>query len=159
MSLVATVRSALAALGPPGSGPHALDVSTGGQRFQAELETIDTLACAFTAFELSADALAAAPIERLKRVAESLAARLTYLLEPIRPIEVDPEQCVVQLRSSPPQKDEHWVSYYELLVRRGGRVSLVRYAKDKGQPRRVVAAQVTREVFLRLVGDFSAAAV
>ena len=42
-------------------------------------------------------------------------------------------------------------------MRRGGEIHLSRYAKQPGQPRQMIAANVTREVLLRLVGDFSAA--
>ena len=38
-------------------------------------------------------------------------ARLTYLMEPISPIEFDAEGCVVQLRSNPPQRDDDGRSY------------------------------------------------
>ena len=56
--------------------------------------------------------------EELKRLGETLASRLTYLLEPIGAVEFDPEGCVVQLRSIPPHKDDDKSSYYELLARR-----------------------------------------
>ncbi len=45
-------------------------------------------------------------------------------------------------------------AYYELLVRRGGEISLTRYRKDNGDARRQIAATVTREVLLRLANDF-----
>jgi len=107
---------------------------------------------------LRSDALASAGIERLRDVSQKLAARLTYLLEPIAPVEVDAQQCVVQLRSNPPQRDEQGTSYYELLVRQGGELSLRRWTKEPGDVRRPLAAHVTREVLLRLAGDFAAAA-
>ena len=86
-----------------------------------------------------------------------LAEKLTYLMEPINPIEFDAEGCVVQLRSAPPQRDDDGRCYYELLVRRGGEISLRRFRKDNGDARRTIAATVTREVLLRLAGDFEAA--
>ncbi len=89
-------------------------------------------------------------------MAKSLSERLTYLMEPIRPIEIDADACVAQLRSSPPQRDDDGRSYYELTVRRGGDISLVRYRKEPGTPRQQIAANVTREVLLRLVDDFEA---
>ena len=61
----------------------------------------------------------------------------------------------MQLRSNPPQRDDDGRSYYELLVRRGGEITLTRYRKENGDARRPIAANVTREVLLRLVGDFS----
>ena len=51
-------------------------------------------------------------------------------MEPIRPIELDADACVVQLRSNPPQQDDDGRSYYELLVRRGGEIALARYRKE-----------------------------
>jgi hypothetical protein len=93
----------------------------------------------------------------VKQVAERLAKQLTYLLEPIRPIETDAEQCVVQMRSSPPRRDEDRSTYYELQVRKGGALSLCRYEKAPGDVRRPIAMQLTREVFRRLLEDFAAA--
>ena len=87
---------------------------------------------------------------------KALAAKLTYLMEPISPIEIDAHGCLVQLRSNPPQRDDDGRSYYELLVRRGGEITLARYRKENGDARRPIAATVTREVLVRLVGDFCA---
>ena len=91
----------------------------------------------------------------LKIKAEQLSARLTYLLEPISPIEIDSQGCVVQLRSNPPQKETDCTSYYELLLSRGGEISLCRYTRAVGQERKPIPAQVTREVLVRLAGDLS----
>ena len=82
--------------------------------------------------------------------------QLSYLLESISPIEVDDEACIVQMRSSPPQKDDDGTRYYELVVARG-ELSLCRYSRAPGQSPSVVEAHVTREVFERLVEDFAAA--
>jgi hypothetical protein len=158
MNLKSRAAEALKSLGNHLPQPTTIDCSDGSQRLRCELLALDSLACSFERFELESPALAAANMDRLKSVAEALSRRLTYLLEPISPIEVDQQQCVVQLRSNPPQKDENGSSYYELLVQRGGRLSLSRWAKEPGQVRRTVPAHVTREVFLRLVADFAAAA-
>ena len=158
MTLIDNIRTALAATPAFAQGTQTLAAEHAGQRFCCELTALDTLGCAFERFELRSDALADAGIDRLRAVSQNLSARLTYLLEPISPIEVDAEQCVVQMRSNPPQRDEHSTSYYELLVRKGGELSLRRWKKDSGDVRQPLAAQVTREVLLRLAGDFSAAA-
>ena len=159
MALIDQVQAALAGLASPTQVPQQLSVQDADKSFHCQLTGLDSLGCAFTEFELTIGKLSAAPIDQLKRVAEALSARLTYLLEPIRPIEVDPDQCVVQMRSSPPQKDDNGTSYYELLVARGGRLSLSRYSRPVGQSEReAVSAHVTREVFLRLVRDFAAVA-
>jgi hypothetical protein len=137
--------------------PHRLQCATSGERLQAEIVALDTLACAFNFLGVEMVALATAPVETLKGVADQLSRRLTYLLEPITSVEIDADQCAVQLRSNPPQKDDNGTSYYELLVKKGGLISLCRYKKQPGEVRRFVPAHVTREVFLRLVDDFSKA--
>ena len=115
--------------------PTPLTVESGGQKLACEIVALDTLACAFQCFRLESAALATAPLTKLKHVAEDLSRRLTYLLEPITPVELDADQCVVQLRSNPPQKDDNSTTYYELLVKQGGRLSLDRYTKERaGEP-------------------------
>jgi hypothetical protein len=158
MTLKSQAQTALSGLAPFSSGRHILDLNESGQQLTADLIALDGLALAFDHVTLTSAALAVAPIEKLKTVADALSKRLTYLLEPIIPIEVDADQCVVQLRSNPPQRDDNGTRYYELLVRRGGELSLRRFQKQPGGTRESITAHVTREVFLRLVDDFSAAA-
>ena len=154
MALQEQARAAL----QTAAGPFRLSIEDAPQRLDCELTAVESLACAFSSFELSTSALADATPERLKRLGEKLSARLTYLLEPISPIEIDRERCVVQLRSNPPERDADRTSYYELVVERGGALSLCRYAKAPGDVRQTVPVNVTREVFLRLIGDFSSVA-
>jgi hypothetical protein len=105
---------------------------------------------------LRCDKLAAMSTDGLKQVAANLSKRLTYLLEPISPIETDAEGCTVQMRSNPPHKDTDRTSYYELLVSRAGELSLCRYTRVAKGQRQAIPAQLTREVLVRLAGDFSA---
>ncbi len=158
MTLKTQTQNILSSLASFTSGKHALDLSESGQRLSADLVALDGLALAFDHVTLSSDALTTAPIEKLRTVADALSRRLTYLLEPISPIEVDADQCVVQMRSNPPQRDDNGTRYYELLVRRGGELSLRRFQKQPGGTREAISAHVTHEVFLRLVGDFGEAA-
>lgn len=152
------VRDELAAVGSLIAGQHQLRCQEGDQHLSVELTALDSLACAFERMSFSSGRLAGAPVDRLKRVAETLSAKINYLLEPMQPIEVDPEQCTVQLRSVPPQKDDDRTTYYELLVQRTGEISLMRYQHTAGQGRTITPAQVTREVLGRLVEDFASAA-
>jgi hypothetical protein len=156
MSLQSQAKLALTNLVSFASGSQSLSASEGGVRLDADLVALDALALAFDHVTVTRDALAAAPIEQLKKLADTLSKRLTYLLEPISPVEVDADQCVIQMRSSPPQRDDNGTRYYELLVRRGGQFSLRRFEKQPGNVRQPIPAQVTREVFLRLVDDFAA---
>jgi len=157
-NLKTKAQTALEQIGSHADIPCRLECETNGQRLQAEIVALDTLACAFQYLGVELNSLAAAPVTTLKQVAEQLSRRLTYLLEPITAVEIDAEQCAIQLRSNPPQKDDNGASYYELLVKKGGLVSLSRYKKEPREARRLIPAQVTREVFLRLVDDFSKAA-
>lgn len=150
-----TQLSTLAAFAGPG---QTIDVSEGDLRLSCDLESLDRTGCEFTRLSVSTLQLAGAATDRLQKIAADLSARLTYLLEPISPVEVDHEQCVIQMRSNPPQKNDDGTTYYELLVRAGGQLSLCRFTKAIGNVRQNVPAQVTREVLLRLAGDFEAAA-
>lgn len=158
MTLQVQVQQALAGLLSFSSGEEQLDIVEAGQRLHCRLVALDSMACAFGELTLHADRLAGMKSDHLKQVAEHLSAKLTYLLEPISPIETDATGCVVQMRSNPPQKDADRTSYYELLVAHTGTLSLTRYTRPTGQSRQIIPAQVTREVFARLVGDLSAAA-
>jgi hypothetical protein len=158
MNLKDQARASLAGLAPFAHGTHLLEATDGRQHLRVELLTLDRLACAMDEFVLQSDSLRGAKADRLKRVAEKLSSSLTYLLEPISPIEIDAHGCTVQMRSNPPQKEADRTSYYELLVRDSGELSLCRYLRPAGQDRTRIPAEVTREVLLRLVGDFAAAA-
>lgn len=137
-------------------GAATVDVSAGCRRLTCDLDERNSLAVAFQLLRVATSELADASSDRLERMAKSLSARLTYLMEPIRPIEIDADACVAQLRSSPPQQDDDGRSYYELTVRRGGEIALARYRKEPGTPRQQIAAHVTRQVLLRLADDFEA---
>ena len=138
--------------------PQTISVQDGPRRLTCEVTALDSLGCSFASLVLATDRLASATAEQLRRIADDLSRRVNYLLEPIAPVEIDAEQCVVQMRSSPPQKNEGQSTYYELLVRRGGELSLRRYTKQGAGQRTVVPATVTCEVLLRLIADFEAAA-
>ena len=136
--------------------PATVAVNDSPRQLTCEIVESNSLAVSFNQLHLATDELASAGATELERIGKALAARLTYLMEPIAPIEIDAAACVVQLRSNPPQRDDDGRSYYELIVRRGGEIALMRYRKTNGDARQQITATVTREVVLRLVGDFCA---
>ena len=140
------------------SGSQTLRADLDNGRLEVEISAIDQLGCTFERFAFQADQLAHATLDQLRSIAEALSKRLTYLLESISPIEIDDEACVVQMRSQPPHHDDDGTRYYELVVARG-ELTLRRYARIAGQPREVISAHVTREVFERLGKDFSEAVI
>ena len=138
------------------TGQCTLAASDTGGTVSCELVALDGIGCAFDQLTYHTSRLADASLDQLRALSEDLSRRLCYLLEPIRPLEIDIDRCQIQMRSNPPQKDENGNSYYELLVEKGGQISLCRYQKAPGQPRQNVPAYVTREVLLRLASDFAA---
>jgi hypothetical protein len=143
-------------LGKQSGGTVTVVVESGPRKLTSEIVEHNSLAVSFNRLQLVTTELASFTATELERIGKALSARLTYLMEPIAPIEIDAAECVVQLRSNPPQKDDDGRTYYELLVRRGGEITLTRYRKEPASARQQVTATVTREVLLRLVGDFNA---
>src|SRR3954451_8334009 len=140
-----------------GSGGAAvLTAEDAPRRITCDVTERNPLAVSFNELRLTTAELADSDVMQLERIGKVLSERLTYLMEPIAPIEIDAAACVVQLRSNPPQRDDDGRSYYELIVRRGGDITLARYRKENGGARRAIAATVTREVLLRLLADFCA---
>lgn len=154
MSLTTPITSELDRIAAQGRG--RLEVDTGKGQLESVLVGVDAIGCAFETFALTTDRLAGASLDQVKKISSALSSRINYLLEPISPIEADIDSCTVQMRSMPPKQDEQGSVYYELLVKRGGSLSLQRYLAKPGQLRLPIAAQVTREVFQRLADDFIA---
>ena len=140
-----------------GHAGQRLVVSDGPRTVHCEIFQSDAMAVSVDELSLQTDELASAQVDQLRAASGSLCKRLTYLLEPISPIETDVDGCVVQMRSNPPQLDDNGRRYYELLLRRGGSVMLCRYEKQSGSPRIRVPATLTHEVIRRLVQDFDEA--
>lgn len=134
-------------------------VEADGDRLILGVSQSDALSLAFSELRLETDLLAGAQAERVREVAEKLTRRITYLLEPLTPIEIDHDLAVVQMRSTTPQRDRESSTYYELLVKTGGSLSLRRYRKPTGAIREPIDATLTREVLVRLVDDLLAAVV
>ena len=139
-----------------GGGPKHFSLNIQSGKLIAELSAIDQLACAVERFAYLTDTMGSVTTGRLRTIADGLSQKLSYLLEAINPIEVDPEACIVQMRSNPPAHDDDGTRYYELVVGRG-ELALCRYAKVPSHPRRIIPAHITHEVFERLAGDFAAA--
>lgn len=137
-----------------GSQPTSrLEVNASQGRLAADLSAVNQLACSLDQIQYTTDLLRHCGSDELSQIAGELSARLSYLLEPVRCVEVDQDACVVQLRSSPPEVDQNCIKYYELIVRRD-EIGLVRYAKSPGTTRQRVPSHVTHEVLTRLGTDF-----
>ena len=139
-----------------GSGGQTFASADGPRSLRCRALQCDLLAATINELVLETPELATATVAQLQAASQALSQRVNYLLEPIAPIETDAQGCSVQLRSNPPQRDDNGRRYYELLLRRGGSISLCRFEKQPGQPRVRVPAALTHEVIGRLIDDFAA---
>lgn len=131
-----------------------LSIDTGNGHLNCKFASVNDLACAIVELHFQ-PANRDISFDAVRRSSEILSDRLNYLLEPIKPIETDAEQGVVQMRSCPPNRQDKSTSYYEVVLQGGGELSLCRYTKSRGNPRRLMPANVTREVFGHLVSDLA----
>lgn len=138
----------------PGIDGANVSVRDGGDQLLVRIDQAGPLAATVWELRLTTDQLAGASIERVRAVAEEVTRRVTYLLEPIQPIESDAEACVVQLRSTKPDEQQGVKSYYEALVKTGGTISLQRYDWQAGSIRNSIAMTLTKEIICRLADDF-----
>ena len=147
--------SIVAAMQDGGSDHQTITLTVGSGVVTCSVLKADALAGSLTCLKYVSETLNKLAGEGLTRFADSLAARLTYLLEPISTIEADPS--VVQLRSDPPSQEDDRTRYYYELLARAGSLHLVRYRKLVGEPREPVPMQLTHEVLARLLVDFDSA--
>ena len=127
-----------------------------GVELAIDFLAVDSMSCSFQELRLTVPALAGADISTLKAWGERFCARITYLLEHIGPLEVDPDAGHVLIRSTPPDRQEGTTKFYEIMLQAhsGGRFSLRRYCSEKGTPGRAqVQIQATHEVVEKLVHD------
>lgn len=140
-----------------GQGPQVVTLSaSGGITLTIDFTAIDSLGCTFRELALDVPALQNSAFDALKKWAEQLSQRITYLLEHLAPLEFDPTAGEVMIRSVPPDTLPDGTQYYEVLLQShsGGRFSLKRYRSEKGTPGRVqVEMHTTIEVLLKLADD------
>ena len=131
------------------NGPDGIDVAI-------DFRAVDSMSCAFQELRLAVPSLSDADLQTLKAWGERFCRRITYLLEHIGPLEVDPEAGQVLIRSTPPDRQPGTTRFYEVLLQShsGGNFSLRRYRSEKGTPgREQVEIQTTHEALYKLVND------
>jgi hypothetical protein len=93
-------------------------------------------------------------LDQLRAWGDRLANRVTYLMEPLRVLEVDPVGGEVELRSLAPTQRAGLRAYYEARLNRAGNLRLARVVFDEAaRTRRDELFQMTREVLQRLTDD------
>ncbi len=137
--------------------PTVVQVSDpSGIQVEIDLTQVDSLGCAFRQITVHVPTMNQASFDTLKRWAESLSQRITYLLEQVSPLEYDPQAGQVLIRSTRPDQLPDGTQYYEMVLSSHGTgtYSLKRYRSLKGTPGRTqIDLQVTHEVLFKLCDD------
>jgi hypothetical protein len=134
--------------------PCTVTVEDGPNRLTLNLTALDTVGVAFDSLELAITDRQDWSSEALNAWGERLAARVTYLLEPLKVLEIDAGGGEVQIRSQTPtaRADQH--GYYEVRLHKQGILRMERYAfGDATRQRNRRPCQFTREVLERLADD------
>jgi len=130
-----------------------------GVGVQMDIRSQGPVGCSFT--RLAVWASRPLPVD-LARLGEEVASRVTYLLEPLRLIEVAPRLGYAQIRSTRPSVRNGRREYYEAVSNQlaDGHcvLTLARYRAVKGNRQRVaVPINLTWEALERLLEDLSLA--
>jgi hypothetical protein len=137
--------------------PCAVTVEEGPHRLTLHLSALDTVGVAFTALEYTTTSRPDWTPEALQAWGQRLAGRVTYLLEPLKVLEIDAAGGEVHIRSQSPTTREERRGYYDVRLFRRGSLRMERYAFDEAtRERRATPCQLTREVLERLADDLAA---
>jgi hypothetical protein len=137
--------------------PCQVTVEEGPHKLTLHLTSLDTVGLAFDALEFVTTARSDWSSAALKDWGQRLASRLTYLLEPLQVLEVDPQGGEVQIRSERPTTRNDQRGYYEVRLFQNGTLSLQRLVFDETSRQRLASVcQLTREVLDRLADDIAA---
>ncbi len=162
MSFRTDLTLALASLkGLSSQSPSPMTVhNAAGLTLTIDFTVVDSLSCAFRELTLGVPGLQTSAFSVLETWAKNLSQRITYLLEQIGPLEIDPTAGEVLIRSTPPDQLPDGTQYYEMMLsQRAGAFVLKRFRSIKGTPGRTqVDLQVTHEVLYKLVDDLEATA-
>jgi hypothetical protein len=144
----------------PGDSVSCIEEESSGYRLRLELDDADKLSLQARALQVSkstASTPAQFDADRLRRQADEVARRVTYLTEKIRLVELDQHNHTAQLRSVSPMHDKDGMSYFEILLSGNHALSLRRYQMSEqgtSSQRVGVAFVISQELFERLVDDF-----
>ena len=139
--------------------PCAVTVEEGPHRLTLHLTALDTVGLACTALEFTTTSRAEWTSEALQAWGERLAGRVSYLMEPLKVLEVDRDGGEVQIRSQSPTTRSEQRGYYVVGLSRQGTLRMERLAFDEAtRQRQPIACQFTREVLERLADDIAASA-
>jgi hypothetical protein len=139
--------------------PCTVMVEDGTSRLTLHLTALDAVGLAFTALEFATTVRTDWSSEALKEWGDRLSSRVTYLMEPLKVLEIDAGGGEVQIRSQNPTPRSEQRGYYEVRLFRQGSLRMERFAFDATtRERSQIPCQLTREVLERLADDIAASA-
>lgn len=157
MSLSQKIVSAVNQRSDPSLLPATVWAEQAGHRISLELTAAGPVGLAFDHLDYTAAERAERSPEALRAWADRLAVRITYLMEPLKILEHDRLAGAVEVRSQAPSRRNARRTYYEVIVRKDGTVTLSRISYDETtSSRECVPCQTTVEVLERLADDFVA---
>ncbi|MGP0065879.1 MAG: hypothetical protein ACLQGP_20030 [Isosphaeraceae bacterium] len=158
MSLSKKIAAALDENTKVHAPPCEVAVEDGPSRLTLHLSALDSVGVAFPILEFATTSHREEwTTEALRGWGDRLAARVNYLMEPLKIFEVDTGSGEVQIRSQSPTPRAEQRGYYELRLFKQGTLRMERYAFDEAtRQRRAVPCQLTREVLERLADDLAA---
>ena len=145
-----------AALDGPEAGtlPCNVAVEDAGHRLTLRLTASGPVGLAFSSLDFATTARAEWTPAMLKSWGDRIAARVTYLMEPLVVLEQDALAGDVEIRSHAPTARGDGRAYYEIRIDRAGALHLARVAfEESTRRRRPIDCMMTREVLERLVDD------
>lgn len=157
MSLSQKIAAAVDARPASGALPCATSVEDGAHRLTLHLTAAGPVGLAFSALDFATSARNEWTPEALKAWGDRLAARVTYLMEPLVVLEHDVDGGEVELRSQSPTPRAQQRSFYEVRLNRAGTLRLSRIAFSEATRQRTATdCQMTGEVLERLADDIVA---
>jgi hypothetical protein len=137
--------------------PCSVTVEDSPNRLTLHITALDTIGVACTALEFVTTSRSDWSSDSLKEWGTRLAARVTYLMEPLKVVEIDTQGGELQIRSQSPTPRAEQRGYYEIRLFRQGNLRMERFALDETtRQRRPTSCQLTREVLERLADDIAA---
>jgi len=139
--------------------PCTVTVEDGPNRLALEITALDSVGAAFDCLEFTATDRQEWSSEALNAWGRLLADRVTYLLEPLKVVEIDAGGGQVQIRSTAPTPRADQRGFYEVRLTKQGVLRFERFVFDDAtRQRRRGSCQLTREVLERLADDIVASA-
>jgi hypothetical protein len=137
--------------------PCTVTVEDSPSRLTLNLTALDTVGLAFSTMEFANTSRTEWSSDVLKEWGDRLSKRVTYLMEPLKVLEIDAGGGEVQIRSQSPTPRSEQRGYYEVRLFRQGSLRMERFAFDATtRERHQTPCQLTREVLERLADDIAA---